>query len=128
MSVQVTATYIGTGVNSGDVLILLQDPVSGASTNSVVKFQSDSIANCFQWQVVSTAGSVTVEITYDGTTWFPSASLQDLTGTSSTTYVTSTTVSKPAVFYGSVRGIRVKQNGLTAATAQLFGWSYGQYG
>lgn len=128
MSSYVTSTYIGSGTNAGDVMITVTEAALPLpSTPDRIKFAETIVANCFQWQVVSTVGAVTVEITYDLVNWFQIA-MQDMTSTGATTYVTTTTANKPCCYYGPLRGIRVKQSGVTAATAQLMGWSYGLFG
>lgn len=126
MSMSVTSTYTGTGVNAGDVLIQLQDyPLSASSGPG--KFVADLLPQYYNWMLVSTVGAVTVEITFDAVNWLGPVAIQDMTSTAALTYVTVTTVNKPCTYFGNVRGIRIKQSGAPAATAQLMGWGWGVF-
>lgn len=96
----------GTGVNDND-LLFTQSNMTPYSTHIIH----------------STAGTVDVEISIDGTNWTTSATdpiaLEDAHGTTHGTYVATLTVGKVGIFRGKVSGIRVRQNGATAATAKI---------
>jgi hypothetical protein len=127
MTIQVTPTYSGTGVNTGDILVSIVD--TPTSTNQgIQRWTTDNVVGFVQWNVAVTAGTAVAEITYDGVTWITGVAFQDLTGTAATTYVTSMPATKAYAFYNSVRGIRFKQSGATATTIAVFGWGYGAYG
>lgn len=95
--------FSGTGVNDNDLL-----------------FTTGNIQQHGSYTLMSTAGAVDVEVTLDGATWSTAAlALEDLGATANTTYVLVTAALRVYQFRGKFTQIRVRQNGVTAATAHL---------
>ncbi len=95
--------FTGTGVNDNDLL-----------------FTTGSVEQHSLFQLMSTAGSVDVEVTLDGTNWSTAAlAMEDQGATAVTTYVVATTAGRMAKFCGIFTAVRVRQVGATAATAVL---------
>ncbi len=96
----------GTGVNDNDIL-----------------FTQSNLTPYSIHVIHSTAGTVDVEVTVDGTNWTDSATnpvvLEDAHATAHSTYVATITVGKIGILRGKFSGVRVKQNGATAATAKI---------
>lgn len=100
--------YSGVGVSDNDLLF---------TTGAMGKFDA-----CM---LMSTAGSVDVEVSIDGTNFSTSAlSLQDF-GASTNDPVLFTVANRVYGFVGKYSKIRVRQNGATAATASMNCWSFG---
>lgn len=98
----------GTGVNDNDLLLTV-DETDGFSA----------------FMLMSSAGAVDVEITLDGTNWSTAPlSLQDF-GAASLNPVLVTVAGRVYGFVGKFRGVRIRQNGATGATATLVCWNYG---
>ncbi len=95
--------FSGTGTNDNDLL-----------------FTTSSVEQYGLFQLMSTAGSVDVEVTLDGANWSTAAlAMEDQGATAVTTYVVATTAGRMAQFRGRFTAIRVRQAGATAATAVL---------
>lgn len=95
-------TFFGTGAEDGDILFTVND-----------LFGSDA------WLLMSTAGSVAVEVSLNGEDWSGPIALQDFNTDQVPAVALATT---PAGLYGArlpVKALRVKQSGATAATAIL---------
>lgn len=96
----------GTGVNDNDVLF----------TNTVQTSYDEHVIH-------STAGTVDVEVSVDGTNFTASGTnpmaMRDAHATASATYVTEVTVGKIGILTGKFHSIRVLQKGATAATAKM---------
>ena len=96
--------YYGTGVNDNDVLVTAEVSQYDACT------------------IMSTTGAVDVFVSLDGTNYATSAlSLQDM-GATSTDPVLVTAANRVYGFVVKARGIRVLQNGATAANASMNCW------
>ena len=96
--------YFGSAANDDDLLF--------TATNSL---RYDAC------MLMSTAGAVDVETTLDGTNWSAPMSLQDL-GATSVDPVVVTAADRMYAVLGRYMGIRVRQNGATAASASLLCW------
>lgn len=95
--------YSGTGTNDNDLL-----------------FTTRNVEQHDTFQVMSTAGAVDVEATLDGTNWTTAPiALEDQGATTSTTYVLVTAANRMYRFRGKFTAVRVRQNGVTGATAHL---------
>lgn len=96
------AEFSGTGASDNDVLLTVEDAR-----------EYDTFV------LMSTAGAVDVQITLDGSNWSSAAlSLTDM-GATTTDPVIVTVADRVYGFRGIFRGVRVLQNGSTAASASL---------
>jgi hypothetical protein len=102
--------YYGSGVNTGDTLF--------------------TATNTSEWDACnlsSSTGSVTVDVSLDGTNWIVSITVEDYHSTDpATDHVAATTAAKMYGFVGKFKAVRLKQNGATAAAASMNCWSQGQ--
>ena len=94
----------GTGVNDNDVL-----------------FTSGDLNSYNVHMIQASAGVVDVEVSLDGTTYSPAASiaLEDMSSVAPATRVLVTASTKVYMLRGKYKNIRLVQNGATAATAVL---------
>lgn len=98
----VSADFSGTGTNDNDVMLTVSEAR-----------QYDSFI------LMSTVGAVDVQVTLNGTDWSTAPlSLTDMGATTSDP-VLVTAANRVYGFRGRFRGVRVLQNGATAATATL---------
>lgn len=101
-----TPTQSGTGVNDNDILF--------AASN--LTDYKDHVIHC-------TVGTVDVEVTVDAINWTDSATnpiaMEDAHATAHATYVTTITAGKVGILHGKFSGVRLRQNGATAATAKM---------
>lgn len=99
--------YSGSGTNDNDLL-----------------FTTRSVEQHDTFQLMSTAGAVDVETTLDGANWTTAPlALEDQGATTSTTYVLVTVANRMYRFRGKFRQVRVRQNGVTGASATLLAGS-----
>ena len=95
--------FTGTGVNDNDLVL---------TTPNVQIYSS--------FTLMTTAGAADVEVTLDGITWATAPlALEDMGATTNTTYVLVTVALRVYQFRGKFTQVRVRQNGVTAATAHL---------
>lgn len=94
----VTSTKTGSGTNDGDIVI-----------------QLDNIESFDTYMLQSTAGSMEVFVSLDGTNYSTAPlSLLDLGANTAITLALSTTANRTFAFRGKYKSIRVQQNGATA--------------
>lgn len=91
-----------------------------AAADNALLFTATGIEWADTFHVMSTVGTVDVEVSLDGVSWTAAAiAMQDMGATTSTTFVVVTAVNKVYKFTGKFAGVRVRQAGATAATAHL---------
>lgn len=100
----------------------LENSGTGAADNDIL-FTALNLDPYSTHIIHATAGTVDVEITIDGTNWTDSATnpvaLEDAHATAHGTYVLTIAPGKVGIFRGKVSGLRVRQNGATAASAVM---------
>lgn len=89
------------GTNTGDVV---------ATLNSAIDFE--------RFTIHAVTATLDVQVTSDGTNWVTVA-VQDAAATASGTFVTTLTVGKVGLLVGRFVGVRIRQNGATAANGNL---------
>lgn len=98
---------------------LLVQGTAGTNTGDVVATISNAID--FDWFTIhAVTATLDVQVTGDGTNWVTVA-VQDSTATASGTFVTTLTVGKVGVLRGKFLGVRIRQNGASAANGNLIG-------
>lgn len=92
---------------------------AGSNTGDVVATISNAID--FDWFTIhAVTATLDVQVTGDGTNWVTVA-VQDAASTAATTYVTTLTVGKIGILRGKFLGVRIRQNGASAANGTLIG-------
>lgn len=111
------------GVNSAndnDVVVTMGGPDTAGNTPAIAR---ENVAGCSQFTILCTAGTVKCEVWIggDATNWV-SATLAPLSNTDQATYLATLAAGNGAIFYGRVRGIRLKQSGATPSNARITGF------
>lgn len=90
---------------------------AGTNTGDVVATLSPAI-DFERFTIHAVTATLDVQVTSDGTNWVTVA-VQDASATASGTFVTTLTVGKVGLLVGRFVGVRIRQNGATAANGNL---------
>ena len=94
-----------------------------ASSDNEILFTSSDVSQYDAFSLMSSLGSVDVEVTLDGDNWTSAPiSLQDF-GAIVLDPVLSTVAGRLYAFRGRFKAIRVRQDGATATEATLLAWN-----
>jgi hypothetical protein len=92
--------------------------VAGADDNDVI-YTSGDISDYDVHYIERTAGTVDVDVSFDGTNWVPAVAMRDLAATASGTFVVSLGANKAGELRGRFAKLRVNQAGGTASNARI---------
>jgi hypothetical protein len=91
-----------------------------AAADNALLFTASDVWWADTFHVMSTVGTVDVEVSLDGTNWTAAAiAMQDMGVSASGTFVLVTAAGKVYKFTGNFHSVCVRQAGATAATAHM---------
>jgi hypothetical protein len=103
---------------TGQPSYIVHTGAAGTDDNDVI-YASGDISDFDVHYIERTAGTVDVDISFDGTNWVSAVALRDLAATASATFVSSLGAGKAGELRGRFAKLRVNQAGATASNARI---------